>query len=108
MSKNRSQRRTHGGQRRAPGARSALVRLAQGVTLLDGGAEDCCVLVGPGGKVQLNDGATTILRLCDGSRSSDEIITAVVQSSPKPTLAADVAAFLDVARARGWIVSLDA
>ena len=63
------------------------------------------MLVGPHGKVQLNGGATTILRLCDGSRSSDEIIASVVQSSPGQTLAADVAAFLDVARTRGWIVS---
>jgi pyrroloquinoline quinone biosynthesis protein D len=82
------------------------VQLAQGVSLIDGGTEDPCVLVGPNGKVQLNGGATAILRLCDGSRSSDEIIAAVVQSSPGQTLAADVAAFLDVARTRGWIVSL--
>lgn len=59
----------------------------------------------PNGRVQLNNGATAILRLCDGSRTSDQIIAEVMRASPGETLASDIAEFLKVARARGWIVT---
>lgn len=74
--------------------------------LLAAGTGESCVLVSPNGKVQLNDGATAILRLCDGSRTSDEIVAEAMRASCGETLASDVTEFLDVARTRGWIVAL--
>lgn len=111
MSRDRGQRRNHeSGRQRGhsgsrSGSRSVLVQLAEGVTLQPGGTDESCVLAGPNGKVQLNNGATIILRLCDGSRTSDEIIAEVMRTSPGETLASDVAEFLEVALARGWIVA---
>ena len=111
MSRDRGQRRNHeSGRQRGhsgsrSGSRSVLVHLAEGVTLQPGGTDESCVLAGPNGKVQLNNGATIILRLCDGSRTSDEIIAEVMRTSPGETLASDVAEFLEVALARGWIVA---
>jgi pyrroloquinoline quinone biosynthesis protein D len=73
---------------------------------LDLGARkgDVPVLVCPTGKVQLNGSAVAILRLCDGSRGRDEIVAELTSPSRRDTLAADIVAFLDVARARGWII----
>jgi pyrroloquinoline quinone biosynthesis protein D len=81
------------------------VRLAPGVRL-DGGekASDMPVLVCPSGKVQLNDGALAILRLCDGSRDRDDIVAELATRSRGQTLPADIAAFLKAAYARGWII----
>lgn len=79
------------------------IRLARGVQLGGGGKKaDAPVLVCPSGKVQLNGSAVAILRLCDGSRSRDDIVAEL--AARRHTLAADVIAFLDVARARGWII----
>lgn len=106
MSNDRGQRNRGDGkdQRDPPPARFHLVRLARGVELRSYSGESG-VLTSPNGKVQLNDGAVIILRLCDGSRTSAEIIAEVMRASLGETLAADIADFLDVARARGWIVS---
>jgi pyrroloquinoline quinone biosynthesis protein D len=108
MSRDRGQRRNHESvrQRGRAGTRTVLVNLAQGVQLLPGRADASCVLVSPNGRVQLNDGATAILRLCDGSRTSEQIVAEVTRVSTGETLASDVAEFLDVARSRGWIVAL--
>ena len=86
-----------GGQRPA-------VRLAPGVRL-DGGRENdgVLVLVCPNGKVQLNRMAAAILRLCDGSRDRADLVAEVVRTSHPHTRVAEIAEFLDVARARGWI-----
>ena len=79
------------------------LRLAPGVRLDDGERKgDIPVLVCPTGKVQLNGGAVAILRLCDGSRNRDEIVAEL--ASRRHTLAADIVAFIDVARARGWLI----
>jgi pyrroloquinoline quinone biosynthesis protein D len=71
------------------------VRLAAGETL---------VLAARGDKVQLNEAAVAILRLCDGSRTRDEIVAAVRGLSGGHTQASDVTEFLEVARSRGWLV----
>ena len=86
-------------------AQPAGVHLASGVRL-DKGDEhpESLVLVSPDGKVQLNEAAVAILRLCDGSRSRDAIIAEATQLPGGGTLAADITEFLDVARSRGWIV----
>lgn len=61
------------------------------------------MLVTRAGRVRLNATAAAILALCDGSRTRAEIV-ARVAGSGDPSLAADVRAFLDVARRSGWIV----
>lgn len=106
MSKDRGQRSNDGEDgRRPPAVRINFARLAQGVELQQQADTESCVLICSSGKVQLNDGAIAILRLCDGSRSVDEIVAAMMRASPRETLAADILSFLEVARARGWIVS---
>lgn len=80
------------------------VQLAAGAKLVRVGAKQKVpMLVLADVKVQLNEGAAAILGLCDGSRTSDEIV-AEVSGSGSGALAADVSAFLEAARARGWIV----
>jgi len=61
------------------------------------------VLVCPDGKVQLNRIAATILRLCDGSRTRDEIVAEVARLAEGPTRIVEIVEFLDAAHARGWI-----
>jgi pyrroloquinoline quinone biosynthesis protein D len=89
----------------APTSRALRLHLAPGVRIDRGEVEpDALVLVSPDGKVQLNEVAGTILRLCDGSRSREDIVAEVVLRPRGNTLATDIAEFLDVARARGWIM----
>jgi hypothetical protein len=81
------------------------VQLAVGVRLARAGArQKLPVLICDGAKVQLNAGAETILALCDGSRSREQIVAEASAREPVGPLAADVSAFLDAAEARGWIV----
>jgi pyrroloquinoline quinone biosynthesis protein D len=89
----------------APITRVVRLHLAPGVRI-DRGEEkpEALVLVSPGGSVQLNEVALDILRLCDGSRTRDDIVAQVVPQPRGTTLAADVGEFLDVAQARGWII----
>jgi pyrroloquinoline quinone biosynthesis protein D len=89
----------------APLTRIVRLHLAPGVRI-DRGEEkaEALVLLSPGGKVQLNEVALDILRLCDGSRTRDDIVAQVVPQPRETTLAADVCEFLDVAQARGWII----
>lgn len=61
------------------------------------------VLVAPNGRVQLNQMAAAILRLCDGSRDREHVVAEVVGGSHPRTRAAEILEFLDAARARGWI-----
>jgi pyrroloquinoline quinone biosynthesis protein D len=89
----------------APTIESRGVRLAPSVRLDDGEKKgDVPVLVCRSGKVQLNGSAVAILRLCDGSRTRENIVAELAAQSHRNTLAADIIAFLDVARARGWII----
>lgn len=85
-------------------ASRVVIRLAPGIHL-DGDQEPEArlVLVCPGGNVQLNRIAGTILRLCDGSRNRDDVVTEVLRDSKSGTRATEIIEFLDVAIARGWI-----
>lgn len=97
------------GRQRAPKTIAYGVQLAAGVRLVAAGSKQkVAMLICADGKVQLNDGAVAILRLCDGSRTLHQIVTEAAQHSPDGALAADISAFLDAARARGWIVELEA
>jgi pyrroloquinoline quinone biosynthesis protein D len=89
----------------APAARAFRLHLAPGVRIARGEDKpEALVLVSPGGKVQLNEVAVAILRLCDGSRTREDIVAEVVLRPRGNTQANDIAEFLDVARARGWII----
>ena len=85
-------------------ASRAAVRLAPGVRLDGGkGKDGVPVLDCPNGKVQLNQMAAAILRLCDGSRDREDVVAEVVRSSHPHTRPVEIIEFLDAARARGWI-----
>ncbi|MFO7306156.1 MAG: pyrroloquinoline quinone biosynthesis peptide chaperone PqqD [Gammaproteobacteria bacterium] len=95
--------RASGKRRPAPTVNG--VRLAAGVRLVATGSKHkVSVLICADGKVQLNEGAVAILRLCDGSRTREQIVREAARRAPHGTLAADIEAFLNAARARGWIV----
>ena len=81
------------------------MRLAPGVRFAgSSGHEAMPVLVCPDGKVQLNANAATILRLCDGSRTRDELIAEVMRRVP--SRAVEIVEFLNAAHGRGWIVGV--
>lgn len=82
----------------------ARVHLASGVRLGEAKQPETLVLVSPQGKVQLNEVAVTVLRLCDGSRTRDDIVAEVAHRALGSAIAADISEFLDVARSRGWTV----
>jgi coenzyme PQQ biosynthesis protein PqqD len=94
-----------GNKGKAPRPGKNGVRLATGVRLARVGAKnELLALTYADGKVQLNESAIAILRLCDGSHSRAEIIAEILQRSRGTTLAADVCAFLDAAQSLGWII----
>lgn len=62
------------------------------------------VLVQPTGTVQLNDSAAAILELCDGTRTSDEVVAEFLTQPGRAELASDVREFIEAALQRGWIV----
>lgn len=96
------------GKRKAPSPTVHGLQLAAGVRLVAAGPKHkVAMLVYADGKVQLNEGAVAILRLCDGSRTLEQIVSEAARRSPDGALAADIGAFLDAARARGWIVEVD-
>ena len=88
-----------------PASRQGLLRLARGVQLKDGRNRREAVLVGPAGKVELNNSAVAILRLCDGSRDRAEVIAEMVRNADQQLQVSDIAAFLDAAQTRGWIAA---
>ena len=60
-------------------------------------------LVSPKGSVQLNETAATILGMCNGKHTAEEVVARVLRSRDDG-LVDDVRAFLDAAQRRGWIV----
>lgn len=65
------------------------------------------LLLWPERGVQLNDGARAIVRLCDGTRTVEEIVDKLAEdwSAPRETLQRDVDALLARLAARGLLVS---
>jgi pyrroloquinoline quinone biosynthesis protein D len=61
------------------------------------------ILLSPKGSIQLNESAATILDLCNGTYTGEEIIAHVLRERDG-SLVDDVRAFLDAAQRRGWIV----
>ena len=66
-------------------------------------AQDCYVILYPEGMVKLSGSAGEIMKRCDGSKSTDEIITELENAFPGVDLGADVRNFLDNAKNNGWI-----
>jgi pyrroloquinoline quinone biosynthesis protein D len=79
------------------------IRLAAGYQLRMGPAGSEPRLLSPKGSIQLNETAATILELCNGKRTAEEIVAHIL-STRDDSLANDVRAFLDAAQRRGWIV----
>lgn len=66
-------------------------------------AQQAWVLLYPEGMVKLNQSAGEILRRCDGARSVDEVVADLEQAFATTGLAADVIAFLELARKQQWV-----
>ncbi len=79
------------------------IRLATGHQLQADPSGSGHTLLSPKGPIQVNESAATILGLCDGTHTREEIVARIVRDRGG-SLAADVRAFLDAAQRRGWIV----
>jgi pyrroloquinoline quinone biosynthesis protein D len=79
------------------------IRLAAGHQLQTDPSGSRHTLLSPKGSIQLNESAATILQMCTGIHTRDEIVASATHERGEG-LAADVRAFLDAAQRRGWIV----
>ena len=70
-------------------------------------AQDCYVLLYPEGMVKLSASAGEILKRCDGSRNTQEIIADLESAFPGVDLAGDVRGFLAQAEGKGWVRHAD-
>ena len=61
------------------------------------------VILYPEGMVELNQSSAEILKLCDGTRKLDQIVTDLEQKFTTTGLTNDITAFLEVALKNGWI-----
>ncbi|WP_031435074.1 pyrroloquinoline quinone biosynthesis peptide chaperone PqqD [Methylomarinum vadi] len=61
------------------------------------------VILYPEGMVELNQSSAEILKLCDGTRKLDEIVTELEQKFSTSGLTNDISNFLNVAIKNGWI-----
>jgi pyrroloquinoline quinone biosynthesis protein D len=61
------------------------------------------VILYPEGMVELNQSSAEILKLCDGTHTLGQIVSALEQKFATTGLADDIAAFLEVALKNGWI-----
>ncbi len=66
-------------------------------------AQNNYVLLYPEGMVKLNQSAAEILKRCDGERDVAAIVSDLEASFSTTDLDADVRAFLQLAKERGWI-----
>jgi len=69
--------------------------------------QNCFVLLYPEGMVQLNQSAGEIMNLCDGKRTSIEIVDILEDKFNIVGLKNDVDEFLIDAKMRKWIVEND-
>jgi pyrroloquinoline quinone biosynthesis protein D len=79
------------------------IRLAAGYQVHAGPAGSEHRLVSSKGTVQLNETAATILGMCNGMHTAEEIVARILRTK-SDNLADDVRAFLDAAQRRGWVV----
>jgi pyrroloquinoline quinone biosynthesis protein D len=77
--------------------------IAHGMRLQWEPAQEAHVLLYPEGMVKLNGSAGAILARCDGVRTLTEIVADLEQTYGSAALAADVAAFVELALERRWL-----
>ncbi|WP_262701191.1 MULTISPECIES: pyrroloquinoline quinone biosynthesis peptide chaperone PqqD [Streptomyces] len=77
--------------------------LSPAVCLRHDRVRDADLLVLPERVVVLRGSAAKILRLCDGDRDLDAIVTELQSRFPGAPVAEDVPAFLDRMRGEGWV-----
>ena len=61
------------------------------------------VILYPEGMVELNQSSAEILKLCDGTRTIEQIIADLEQKFATSGLQDDITSFLDIALQNGWI-----
>ena len=61
------------------------------------------IILYPEGMVELNQSSAEILKLCDGTRKLDQIVSDLEQKFATTGLVNDITAFLEVALKNGWI-----
>lgn len=61
------------------------------------------VILYPEGMVELNQSSAEILKLCDGTRNQDQIVTDLEEKFSTTGLKNDITSFLNVALNNGWI-----
>jgi len=61
------------------------------------------VILYPEGMVELNQSSAEILKMCDGTRALDEIVSDLEAKFSTTDLKNDIIAFLEVALKNGWI-----
>ena len=80
------------------------VRIRRGFRLQWEPVQNCHVLLYPEGMIQLNDSAAHILKLVDGQRSTQQIVTELEQQFPDVQgLDEDILTFMGVAHAQFWL-----
>ncbi len=81
----------------------AVPALANGFRLQWEPAQNSHVLLYPEGMKVLSDSASEITSLCDGKRSIEDIITALLEKFPDADLRQDVIDFFQSAVDEGWM-----
>lgn len=61
------------------------------------------VILYPEGMVELNQSSAEILKLCDGTRNTSQLVTELEEKFSTSGLTNDVNSFLEVALQNGWI-----
>ncbi|MGH8557400.1 MAG: pyrroloquinoline quinone biosynthesis peptide chaperone PqqD [Methylococcales bacterium] len=61
------------------------------------------VLLYPEGMVELNQSSAEILKLCDGTRTLEKIVTELEEKFSASGLQKDICEFIEVALEHGWI-----
>ncbi len=61
------------------------------------------VILYPEGMVELNQSSAEILKLCNGTKTSKQIVTALEEKFSATDLTNDINNFLNVALQNGWI-----
>lgn len=77
--------------------------LARSIMLRYDWVREAELLLMPERVVLLNDEAGRVLRLCDGSRTTMEIVAELAELFPEAPVAEDVPEFLARVRAEGWL-----
>jgi pyrroloquinoline quinone biosynthesis protein D len=61
------------------------------------------VILYPEGMVELNQSSAEILKLCDGTRTLDQLVADLEEKFATTGLKNDISGFLEVALGNGWI-----